>query len=177
MQSYLRDKFASTIVHAAMLRWKLKIKLATSPKHSTQTPREPVLALTLHHQTTSWVATWVPVWKSLLWLNKGKQGSFPNVFWSPGGRSNTLIIIIIIIAFKGGIRDFLQSPHSAANCLQHVRSSGPGAIMCKSCATHRALITFKCHVTCHVVRRDSSAIKFDRVEIAFVWALFYLLNH
>ena len=29
-------------------------------------------------------------------------------------------IIIIIIAFKGAIRDFfLQSPHSAANCLQH----------------------------------------------------------
>ena len=26
-------------------------------------------------------------------------------------------IIIIIIAFKGAIRDFLQSPHSAANCL------------------------------------------------------------
>ena len=31
-----------------------------------------------------------------------------------------IIIIIIIIAFKGAIRDFLQSPHSAANCLQHV---------------------------------------------------------
>ena len=27
-------------------------------------------------------------------------------------------IIIIIIAFKGAIRDFLQSPHSAANCLK-----------------------------------------------------------
>ena len=38
-----------------------------------------------------------------------------------------IIIIIIIIAFKGAIRDFLQSPHSAANCLQHVCSSGPGA--------------------------------------------------
>ena len=73
----------------------------------------------------------------------------------------SLIIIIIIIAFKGAIRDFLQSPHSAANCLQHARSSGPGAIVCKSRATHRALITCKCHVTCHLVRRDSSAIKFD----------------
>ena len=39
--------------------------------------------------------------------------------------TTTIIIIIIIIAFKGSIRDFLQSPHSAANCLQHVRSSGP----------------------------------------------------
>ena len=63
---------------------------------------------------------------------------------------------------------FLQSPHSAANCLQHVRSSGPDAIVCKSRATHRAFITCKCHVTCHLVRRDSSAIKFDRVELAFI---------
>ena len=78
-----------------------------------------------------------------------------------------IIIIIIIIAFKGVIRDFLQSPHSAANCLPNVRSSGPGAIVCKSRATHRALITCKCHVTCHLVRRDSSAIKFDRIEITF----------
>ena len=77
-------------------------------------------------------------------------------------------IIIIIIAFKGAIRDFLQSPHSAVNCLQHAHSSGLGAIMCKSHATHRMLITCKCHLTCHLVRRDSSAIKFDRVEIAFI---------
>ena len=82
-----------------------------------------------------------------------------------------IIIIIIIIAFKGAIQDFLQSPHSAANCLQHVRSRGQGAVVCKSRATHQALIT------CHLVRRDSSAIKFDRVEIAFIWALFYWLNH
>ena len=91
-------------------------------------------------------------------------------FWdvlhaAPRGR---LMIIIIIIAFKGAIRDFLQSPHSAANCLQHVRSSGLGATVCKSHATHRALITCKCDVTCHLVRRDSSAIKFDRAEIAFI---------
>ena len=64
-------------------------------------------------------------------------------------------LIIIIISFKGAIRDFLQSPHSAANCLQHARSSGPGATVCKSRVTHRALITCKCHVTCHLVRRDS----------------------
>ena len=79
-----------------------------------------------------------------------------------------VIIIIIIITFKGTIRDFLQSPHSAANRLRHVRSSGPGAIVCKSRATHTAFITCKCHVTCHLVRRDSSAIKFDRVEIALI---------
>ena len=31
------------------------------------------------------------------------------------------------------------------------------------------------HVACHVVRRDISAIKFDKVEIAFISALFYCL--
>ena len=95
--------------------------------------------------------------------------------WRP--HTGRRLIIIIIIAFKGAFRDFIQSPHSAANCLQHVRSSGPGAIVCKSRATHRALITCKRHVTCHLVRRDSSAVKFDRVEIAFIWALFYWQNH
>ena len=93
------------------------------------------------------------------------------------GSGDCEVIIIIIIAFKGAFRDFLQSPHSAVNCLQHIRSSGPGAIMCKLRATHRAFITCKLPVTCHLVRRDSSAIKFDRVEIAFIWGLFYWLNH
>ena len=61
-----------------------------------------------------------------------------------------IIIIILTIAFKGAIRDFLQSPHCAANRLQHVRSSGPGAIVCKSRATHRVLIT--CSMSRYVPR-------------------------
>ena len=106
------------------------------------------------------------------------------VLWGHSGRLRPglkllllLLLVIIIIALKGAIRDFLQSSHSAANCLQRVRSSGPGAIVWKSRATHRAVITCKRHVTCHLIRRDSSAIKFDRVEIAFIWASFYWLNH
>ena len=79
-----------------------------------------------------------------------------------------IMIIMIIIAFKGAIRDFLQSPHSAANCLQHVRSSGPGTIVCKSRATYPVLIMCKCHAICHLVGRDKPAIKFDRVQIAFI---------
>ena len=47
---------------------------------------------------------------------------------------------MIIIAFKGVIRDFLQSSHCATNGLQPVCSSGVGTV-CKSRATHRALIT------------------------------------
>ena len=46
------------------------------------------------------------------------------------------------------IRDFLQSPHSIMNCLQHARSSGPGAIVRKPHATHQALIT--CNMSCCV---------------------------
>ena len=37
----------------------------------------------------------------------------------------------------------LQSPHCAANCLQHVRSGSQGIILCESRATHRALITYR----------------------------------
>ena len=48
---------------------------------------------------------------------------------------------IIIIAFKGAVRDLLQSPSCAANRLQHVRSSGQDTIVWKSRATHRAPIT------------------------------------
>ena len=101
-------------------------------------------------------------------FSNGKTFSKSLVAGALSSTTGPNLIIIIIIAFKGAIRDFLQSPHSAANCLQHVRSSGPGATMCKSHETHQALITCKCHVTCHLVRRDSSAIKFDRVEIAFI---------
>ena len=87
--------------------------------------------------------------------------------WDGMGVSYEVSKLIIIITFKGAIQDFLP-PHSAANRLQHIRSSGPGAIVCKSRATHRALITCKCHVTCHLLRRDSSSVEFDRVEITFI---------
>ena len=46
-----------------------------------------------------------------------------------------------------------------------------------TCSTWSAYPVQVSYVTCHLVRRDSSAIKFDRVEIAFIWALFFWLNH
>ena len=58
----------------------------------------------------------------------------------------SLIRIIIMITLKCTIQECLQSCHCAANCLQHVRSSGWGAIGCKLCATHPALVT--CKVSC-----------------------------
>ena len=54
------------------------------------------------------------------------------------------------IAFKSAIRDFFQSPHCTANRLQHIRSDGSGAIVCKRHATHRALIT--CNMSCYMPR-------------------------
>ena len=49
------------------------------------------------------------------------------------------------------------------------RLTWPGRV--QSCANHQQhterLSRAACRVTCHVARRDSSAIKFDRVEIAF----------
>ena len=44
---YLRDGSAQTILYAATLRWKLQIKLSTSPSHSILTPGWPAPALTL----------------------------------------------------------------------------------------------------------------------------------
>ena len=84
-----------------------------------------------------------------------------------------IIIIIIIIAFKFASREFSQ-PHCAMNTYAQVAWA-------KLCANHvqhiECLSRATCRVACHVVRRDSSAIKFDRVEIAFIWAVFYGLNH
>ena len=67
-------------------------------------------------------------------------------------------------------RNVLQSPHSAVNCLQHARSSSYE----QPCANH---VQHHVQHVCHVVRRDNSAIKFDRVEIALSLALFRWLNH
>ena len=70
----------------------------------------------------------------------------PGIMWSvPNAHIIILLFIIIfeiivIIVFKGAIWDFVQSPHCAANRLQHVRSSGLGVILCKSHATHWANI-------------------------------------
>ena len=46
--------------------------------------------------------------------------------------------------------------------------------MCKYCATSGAHHVQ--HAMCHAVRRDSSANKFDRVEIAIILAIFYWLT-
>ena len=54
------------------------------------------------------------------------------LFCSSYFRAVIIVVIIIIIAVKGAIRELLQSPHCAANCLQYVSSSVPGTVVCKS---------------------------------------------
>ena len=75
-----------------------------------------------------------------------------------------VLVIIIITAFKGAIRDFLQSPHCANMYAQMAWA--------QLCANHVKHIKHSsratCCVTCHMVWRDSSAIKFDRVWITFI---------
>ena len=44
--------------------------------------------------------------------------------------------------------------------------------MCNTSSTYHAQ-----HVVCHIVRKDNSATKFDRVKIAFISTLFYWLNY
>ena len=80
-----------------------------------------------------------------------------------------IIIIIIIIALKGSIRDFfynlLTAPRTASNTYAEVA----WALSCANYVQHiEHLSRATRRVTCHVVRRDSSAVKFDKVEIAFI---------
>ena len=85
--------------------------------------------------------------------------------------SLSVLFIIIIIAFKGAIQvcfflffyNLLTAPQTVSNTYVQVARAQP-------CANHRALITCKCHVTCHLVRRDSSAIKLD----SWIWNCIYL---
>ena len=45
--------------------------------------------------------------------------------------SSLSLVIIIMMTWKGTIQEFLQSPICAVNCLQHICTSGQGAVMCK----------------------------------------------
>ena len=51
-----------------------------------------------------------------------------------------------------------KSPHCTANRLQYVRSSGLGAVVCKSCATHGALIM--CNMSCCVPRGTKGQLSY-----------------
>ena len=75
-----------------------------------------------------------------------------------------IIIIIIIIAFKGANLDFFNTLLTAPRTVSNMHAQVARA---QSCVNHVKHIQHSsrvtCRVTCHVVRRDSSAVKFDRV--------------
>ena len=62
-----------SILHAATLRQKLQIKLSISSSHSILTTGWPVPVLTLQRQASGWVATGVPIFQSLVWLDSEKS--------------------------------------------------------------------------------------------------------
>ena len=77
--------------------------------------------------------------------NCRKASSSPNcgfnLLASVGG---ILMVMIIMISLKGANQDFSPSPHCAANCLQHIRSSGQGAVVYKSRATQALVMCNMC---------------------------------
>ena len=84
-----------------------------------------------------------------------------------------MILVIVMIVLKGTIRDFCNLLNALA--LQTASNTYAQVARAQSCANHVQDIErlSLAHVVCHPVRRDSPAIKFDRVEIAVIFA-FYL---
>ena len=88
--------------------------------------------------------------------------------------AGSIIIIMIIITLKDTIWDFysfLNVPWTVLNtCAKVARVS--------SYANHVQHIERLSHAPCHVAKgiMGSSAIKFERVEIAFILAVFYWLE-
>ena len=91
-----------------------------------------------------------------------------------------IMTILMTETYTGTTKDCSQSPHCAANCLHHVRSSGPGTSVCKLHANTLGAYYMQ-NVMCHMTQRDSSAFKFDRVEshlfsLNFSWITFILFR-
>ena len=66
---------------------------------------------------------------------------------------NDVTIIIVIVTLKGAIWDFFT-----ICCLQHMHASSQCVIMCKSCATHQALI--KCNKSCAMLYKEQFSYSF-----------------
>ena len=78
-----------------------------------------------------------------------------------------IVVVVVVIAFKGAIRDCFQSPHCAANRLQHVGSSGPGTIVCISHATHIEHYRVQC-VVLRVTRYEGTAQLLSLFQLHFI---------
>ena len=54
------------------------------------------------------------------------------------------------------VPNFLPSPHCTMCCLQHVCASGQGAIECKSCEIHQALV--RCRMPCTTLYKGTAQL-------------------
>ena len=82
-----------------------------------------------------------------------------------------MIIIIIIMVMVMMTREILQSPHCAVICLLHVRSSGQGGIVYKSCATYRACIT--CSMPCNALYKGTAQLlRLTELKSHLLWLYF-----
>ena len=87
-----------------------------------------------------------------------------------------MMIMIIIISVKHAIRDFcnlLTGPQTAQTPTDTLKRPGYSRVQitCNTSSTYHMQ-----HVVYHMAQRNSSAIKFDRVEIAYIVALSYWLK-
>ena len=81
-------------------------------------------------------------------------------------------------ALNGAIRDFcnlLTTPRTESNIYTEVARAQSGVNHVQH-IERLSRATFRDSV-CHMVGRENSAIQFDSAEIAFILALFNLLNH
>ena len=84
-------------------------------------------------------------------------------------------VAVVVVAFKGTVPDLFAisslrrelSPTRTLKWPRHNRVK----ITCHTSSAYHVQ-----RVVCHLVRRDSSAIKFDRVEISFILVLLYSLK-
>ena len=74
-----------------------------------------------------------------------------------------VMVMIIIIALKGPIRDLYHLP--TAPRIVSNKWPGRNSVQIKRKTSSAYHVQ---HVVCHMVRRDSSAAKFDRAETAFI---------
>ena len=80
-----------------------------------------------------------------------------------------MIIIIIIIAFKGKKSRFFYNLLTTPRTISNTYAQVARAQSCESHVQHiERLSRAACRVKCHVLRRDSSAIQFDRVEFELI---------
>ena len=72
-----------------------------------------------------------------------------------------IMMMIVMITLTGANRDFLQSPHSAANRLQHISSGRNGVqITCKTSGAYHVQ-----HAVYHVVRRTAQLMNLTKLKL------------